>query len=39
MNPLGLLIVALGVIIVIVGFKGSQHRVIAALTNQAAKSS
>lgn len=39
MNPLGLLIIALGIMIIIIGFKGSQHRVIAALTNKPAKAS
>lgn len=39
MNPLGLLVLALGVIILIVGFKGSQHQVIAAITNKTAKQS
>lgn len=37
MNPLGLLIAFLGVMIVIIGFKGSQHRVMAAFTNKTAK--
>jgi hypothetical protein len=38
MNPLGLLILALGVVIIIVGVKGSQHNLVAALTrNQTAK--
>lgn len=39
MNPFGLLILALGVVIIVVGFKGSQHKVVAALTNKPAKSS
>lgn len=39
MNPFGLLVLALGVVIIIVGFKGSQHKVVSALTNQPAKSS
>jgi hypothetical protein len=34
MNPLGLLVLALGVIIIIVGVKGSQHNLVAALTNK-----
>lgn len=34
MNPLGLLIVALGILVVIVGIKGSQHNLAAALTNK-----
>lgn len=34
MNPLGLLILALGVVIIIVGVKGSQHNLVAALTNK-----
>jgi hypothetical protein len=33
-NPLGLLILALGVVIIIVGVKGSQHNLVAALTNR-----
>lgn len=39
MNPVGLMVMTLGILIIIVGFKGSQHRVIAALTNQGAKPS
>jgi len=39
MNPVGLLVIALGITILIIGFKGSQHKVIAALTNLPAKSS
>lgn len=39
MNPLGLLVLALGVVIIVVGFKGSQHKLVAALTNKPAKSS
>jgi len=39
MNPLGILVLALGVVILIIGFKGSQHQVIAALTNKPAKTS
>jgi hypothetical protein len=38
-NPLGLLVVALGVVILIIGVKGSQHSVVAALTNKPAKAS
>lgn len=34
-NPLGLLVLALGVVIIIVGVKGSQHNLVAALTNKA----
>lgn len=34
MNPLGLLVLALGVLIVIVGVKGSQRNLIGALTNK-----
>lgn len=37
MNPLGLLITALGVLIVIVGVKGSQHNLVSALTNKPKK--
>ena len=39
MNPVGLLVVALGIVIIIIGLKGSQHKVLAALTNKPAKSS
>jgi uncharacterized membrane protein len=39
MNPLGIIILALGIVIVIVGVKGSQHNLTAALTNKAAKTS
>lgn len=35
MNPLGLLVVALGILLVIVGVKGSQHSLVSALTNRA----
>lgn len=35
MNPWGILIIALGVMLVIVGVKGSQHNVVAALTGHA----
>lgn len=34
MNPLGLLVVALGILIVIIGVKGSQHSFVSALTNK-----
>lgn len=34
MNPLGILVLALGVVIIIVGVKGSQHNLVAALTNK-----
>lgn len=37
MNPLGFLVIALGVLIVIVGVKGSQHNLVSALTNKPAK--
>lgn len=37
MNPVGVLVAILGVMIIIVGIKGSQHRVVAALTNQPLK--
>jgi hypothetical protein len=33
-NPLGLLVLALGVVLIIVGVKGSQHNLVAALTNR-----
>lgn len=38
MNPLGLLVLALGVVIIIVGVKGSQHNLVNALTNRSATS-
>jgi hypothetical protein len=34
MNPLGLLFLGLGVLLIIVGVKGSQHGVVSALTNK-----
>ena len=34
MNPLGLLVIALGILILIVGIKGSQHNLASALTNK-----
>lgn len=34
MNPLGLLVLALGVLLIIVGVKGSQHNLVQALTNR-----
>lgn len=39
MNPVGLLVVALGILLVVIGIKGSQHEVISAITNKAAKAS
>jgi hypothetical protein len=33
-NPVGILVIALGIVIMIVGFKGSQHKIVAALTNK-----
>lgn len=30
MNPLALILVGLGVILIVIGFKGSQHNVLAA---------
>lgn len=38
MNPVGLLVLALGVVIIIVGVKGTQHKLVAAMTNKPAKS-
>ena len=35
MNPLGLLVLVLGVVIIIVGVKGSQHALVNALTGKA----
>jgi len=37
MNPLGILVIALGVLLVIVGVKGSQHNLVAALTRKPPK--
>jgi hypothetical protein len=34
MNPVGVLVAALGIMLIIVGFKGSQHRIVSALTNK-----
>jgi hypothetical protein len=34
MNPLGFLVIGLGILIVIVGVKGSQHNLVAALTHK-----
>lgn len=34
MNPVGILVIALGILIVIVGVKGSQHNLAAALTHK-----
>jgi hypothetical protein len=34
MNPLGFLVIGLGILIVIVGVKGSQHNLSAALTHK-----
>lgn len=39
MNPVGILVLAIGILLVIVGFKGSQHGIVAALTNKPAKTS
>lgn len=39
MNPVAFLVIAIGILILIVGFKGSQHRIIAALTNKTPKNS
>lgn len=38
MNPLGIVVVALGVMLIIVGVSGSQHKLVSALTGKAAKS-
>lgn len=35
MNPVGILVISLGILLIIVGFKGSQHKIVAALTNKA----
>lgn len=37
MNPVGILVIALGILIVIVGVKGSQHNLVSALTNKPPK--
>lgn len=34
MNPLGFVIIGLGIIMIIVGVKGSQHSIIDALTGK-----
>jgi len=39
MNPVGLLVLAIGIVMIIVGIKGSQHDVLSAFTNKAKKSS
>jgi hypothetical protein len=39
MNPWGVLVIVLGIMLVIVGFKGSQHGLVSALTNKPAKTS
>lgn len=39
MNPLGILVIGIGVLLVIVGVKGSQHNLVAALTRKPAKTS
>jgi hypothetical protein len=39
MNPLGLLVLCLGILIIIVGVKGSQHNLVSALTNKPATKS
>lgn len=39
MNPLGILVLALGVLVIIVGVKGSQRNLVSALTNKGAVSS
>lgn len=36
MNPLGFLVIGLGILIVIVGVKGSQHNLVGALTHKPA---
>lgn len=38
MNPVGVLVIALGIMLIIVGVKGSQHRIVSALINKPAKS-
>jgi hypothetical protein len=34
MNPVGILVIAIGILLVIVGVKGSQHNLVAALTRK-----
>jgi hypothetical protein len=36
MNPWGLLFVGLGILLIVIGFKGSQHGVIQAFTGKSA---
>jgi len=38
-NPWAVVVFALGVILIIIGVKGSQHNIAAALTNKAPKAS
>lgn len=37
MNPVGLLVIGIGILLIVVGIKGSQHKVVAALTNKPPK--
>lgn len=39
MNPLGFLVIGLGILIVIVGVKGSQHSLVGALTHKTSTAS
>jgi hypothetical protein len=39
MNPLGFAAIGLGILIMIIGVKGSQHNIVSALTNKPAKTS
>lgn len=37
-NPVGILVIALGIMLMIVGIKGTQHKIVSAITNQTPKS-
>lgn len=37
MNPVGILILAIGILLVIIGIHGTQHGIVSAITNQAPK--
>ena len=35
MNPFGFIIIGLGLILIVIGFKGTQHQILADLTGHA----
>ena len=39
MNPMGIFLIAVGVVMIIIAITGKQHDVVAALTNKPAKTS